>query len=106
MSFTSVSIPAPSALHTVPAVSAQIDVIVQVSLATGLLGILLTLLIVFKPALVKLLSNSVAAAKQHGTGSARQNHRWQGVRLLQRLAKKFDQTEPALAAELRYLGRN
>lgn len=66
MALIAITLPAQSALTVVPVASAPMDVIAHASLAIGLLGMALTLFVVFK---------SKLAGKSHSMHKARQKIR-------------------------------
>ncbi|MGE5652576.1 hypothetical protein [Noviherbaspirillum sp. UKPF54] len=99
MSILTIAFPAQAALPVAEAFAGT-----AISMARPLLGfsVLAALFVMFKPLLVGLLRAALLVVKPRRTLEERTARRtMQGVLMLNRLARDYEGTQPALAAELR-----
>jgi hypothetical protein len=101
MSFLTVAIPFTAGLPALEAVTVTVASAVRPLLGLSMLA---AFAIVFKPLLSGLLRAALLMIKPRQSLEARnEQRRFVGARLLQRLARDVDDSQPGLAAELRWL---
>jgi hypothetical protein len=101
MSFLTVALPFTA---TLPAVEALAGMVASAARPLVGLGALAAFAIVFKPLLSGLLRAALLVLKPRQSLETRNERcRFAGARLLQRMARDVDDTQPGLAAELRWL---
>ena len=101
MSMLTIAFPAEAAISAVQAVGAPVAVIARAALSVGLLGILATALMIFKPLLKGILHAALLVLRPARLDLAK--WRAEGAHLLEKTAKEFDRCEPGQAEELRRL---
>lgn len=93
MSYLSIAVPAQTAVAALP-------LLARSAIGFGIFGLIITLVLAFKPLLKGLFRALLLTIRPRTTLAS---GRAAAAALLQRLARDFDATEPGQAAELRWL---
>lgn len=93
MSYLSIAVPAQTAVAALP-------LLARSAVGFGVFGVIVTLVLTFKPLLKGLFRALFLTIKPRTTTAS---GRAAAAALLQRLARDFDSSEPGQAAELRWL---